>query len=139
MKNKIVFYIFLFFIILSPVFSDLIPENKETDNEYEIDNISPPEWILGAWVVEEETDEPFIIEFTKNDIVMDTYSMLEDMKSGYVVLFEQDLTEEYYEIYVKFDNAEWYRERFFTSSAESMESQFSASDGTELSFTYNRD
>ncbi|MCL2480624.1 MAG: hypothetical protein FWF38_02820 [Spirochaetaceae bacterium] len=138
MKNKIVFYIFLFFIILSPAFSDLVPSNDNTDNEYEIDNIAPPEWILGTWIVDEETDDPFIIEFTKTDILMDNYSLIEDIETGYVIGFSQTVTEEYYEMYVKFENDEWYQERFFIISNDVMESQFTASDGTELSFTYSR-
>ncbi|MCL2706259.1 MAG: hypothetical protein FWE72_08650 [Spirochaetaceae bacterium] len=132
MKNQIVFYIFLFFIILSPAFGDLVPKN-------EIDNMAPPEWIFGAWTLEEETDEPFIIIFTEDNIIMDNYSLAEDIESGYVILFEQEITEEYYEIFVKFENDDWFKERFLKTSADSMESQFTASDGTEMSFTYNKD
>jgi len=139
MKNQIAFYIFLFFIILSPAFGDLVSENDTADTKNKIDNMSPPEWIWGAWTVEEETDDPFIIVFAENNIIMDNYSLIEDIESGYVIVFEQDITEEYYEIYVKFDNEDWFRERYFKTSEDVMESQFTASDGTELSFTYNKE
>ena len=138
MKNQIIFCIFIFFMILSPAFTQDYAPNELIETDLYKD-IAPPEWILGTWIIdEEEAEDPFIIEFTEDDIIMDYYSMIEDILSGYVVEFVQEITEEYYDIYLKFDNEEWYRERFFLTSEDTMESEFTASDGSELSFSYYR-
>jgi hypothetical protein len=134
-KQILLFNIFLIFIILSPLFSLDLTANDIPD---QIDNISPPEWILGTWILDEESENPFIVEFIDNNIIMDNYSMEEDIDSGYVVAFIQEITEEYYEICVKFDNGDWFQERFFTTSDDKMESKFIASDDTDTSFTYYR-
>jgi len=135
-KQAVLIFIFLFFIILSPLSSlDLV----DVDFPDKIDNISPPEWILGTWTFEEEGDDPFVIEFTENDIIMDNYSTIEDIDSNYVVAFGQNITSEYYDIYMKFENGEWFKERFFITSDNKMESQFIASDDTNLTFTYYRE
>ncbi|MCL2294298.1 MAG: hypothetical protein FWC36_05485 [Spirochaetes bacterium] len=132
MKKHIVFLnIFLFFVILVPIFGmDLKP------SEYKIDNISPPDWILGSWVLEESADLP-AIEFTENNIIID-YSLEDDIFFGYVVAFIQERTASYYDIYVKFDDGEWSRERFFIPANGVMKSQFTASDGSNFSLTYHR-
>ena len=135
MKKILLLNIFLLFIVLFPVFS----QDANTISVDKIDNVSPPDWILGTWILEEDSDEPFVIEFLEQDIVMDEYSTEEDIESGFIIAFSQNITPEYYDIYVKFDNGEWFKERFFITSTDEMESEFSASDGTELSFIYSRD
>ena len=139
MKKQILFYIFLFFIILSPISSlDLI------DSTDKIDNISPPNWIFGTWILDddEEWDVPFIVEFTKDDIIMDLLmdpgSMEEYIAEEIIIAFNQNITEEYYEIYVKFESEEWFKERFFIASGDVMESKFIDSDGMEEDYTYYR-
>jgi len=126
---------------LTPLFSQ---DAQDIDVEG-IQDIAPPEWILGEWALgeEENTDEPFILEFTENDIIMD-YSLTKDIESGYVVAFSQKITEDYYEIYVKFDDGYCYKERFFlpppdkkTDSCYSeMQSLYSDNEGTSDYYTY---
>jgi len=129
MKKQILLVnIFLFFTILFPVF---IMAN-------EIENISPPAWILGSWVTEEDTDNPFIAKFTSNDIIMDDESFTVDIKSGYIIAFKQSLTEEYYEIYVQYDNYEWFQEKFIKRTNIMMESQFASSDGIDFFSVYTK-
>ena len=135
MKNLIVFCALIFFIILSPAFTQDYAPNELIETDLYKD-IAPPEWILGTWIIDEETDDPFIIEFTENDILMDNYSLTEDILSGYVVEFTQEITEEYYDIYIKFNNEEWYQEKFYLADDNTLESEFTASDGSELYYSY---
>jgi len=95
--------------------------------------------IIGIWVLEEEDYDPFFLEFTEDDILMDyEYSMIDDIDSDFVVTFIQEITDEYYDIFVKFEDGAWYRERFFKISDDEMESHFIASDNTNKKYTYYR-
>ena len=134
MKKLTIFLsIFFFCAILFPLSGlSLIEEER-------IDNIAPPEWIIGIWVLEEEDYDPFFLEFTEDDILMDyEYSMIDDIDSDFVVTFIQEITDEYYDIFVKFEDGAWYRERFFKISDDEMESHFIASDNTNKKYTYYR-
>ena len=141
-KQILVFNIFLFFIILAPLSGlELIDLNDGMiDLEDEIENISPPEWIHGAWILDDRMDEedPFIIEFTENDIIMN-YSIEDDIESGYIVAFIQNITADYYDIYLKYDDGWWYRERFFVTSDKEMESHYVDSTGSDDNCIYYKD
>ncbi len=134
MKKQIVFLnIFLFFIILFPAFGEDIVSDG-------IDKISPPLWIHGEWILEEDedNDDPFYIEFAENDIYEMDYSMGDDIEDGYIVAFTQDITDEYYEIYVEYDDGFWWQERFFivSDNNEILESEYIDSDGADKALTY---
>ncbi|MCL2791970.1 MAG: hypothetical protein FWD87_02665 [Spirochaetaceae bacterium] len=133
-KQILILNIFLFFAILFPAYS--MDFDYTTD---EINRVSPPEWILGTWVITDDLDDPFMVEFTKTDFIFDGHSIVEDIVSGFITGYTQEITEEYYDMYIRFYTGDWGRERFFRISTNVMESRFVSSDGLELFSTYYRD
>jgi hypothetical protein len=73
--------------------------------------IAPPGWIIGQWTMEYE-DEVIVVVFLEDDILLNGESMALMAAEGYIVSFDQQITESDYTVHVEYADGFWWEESF---------------------------